>query len=228
MTKKKKHCLICGSLNSENHNHFCSKHNSQQFRSLIKYFGFNKNTLGTSLVFSEFTRIRNILFDLYWIKHYSSSEICKIFNYPSPANLTAKIFKYLEIPSKSCKECVKENIYYNRFRIPKNTKFKHGWHITWNNKKIYYRSSYELDFANQLDKKKIDYEVESLRIKYFDSQKKEFRISIPDFYIPNTKEIFEIKSSFTFDKQNMKDKFDRYLELGYTPKLILDYKEMVL
>lgn len=52
--------------------------------------------------------------------------------------------------------------------------------------------------------------------------KKRNRVAIPDFYLPETNEIIEIKSSWTFDKQNMKDKFIAYKKLGYAPKVILN------
>ena len=52
--------------------------------------------------------------------------------------------------------------------------------------------------------------------------KKRNRVAVPDFYLPETNEIIEIKSSWTFDKQNMKDKFIAYKNLGYIPKVILN------
>lgn len=105
------------------------------------------------------------------------------------------------------------------------TQYKCGWHITWNNKEVYLRSSFELDYAKELNEKQIDYEVEFKHIKYWDSQKQEYRCAIPDFYIPSENLIIEIKSSYTLDEQNMKDKFKAYKDLGYNTKLICDHKE---
>lgn len=79
-----------------------------------------------------------------------------------------------------------------------------------------------MDFAKQLDESKIKYEVENLRIEYWDTKSNCYRIAIPDFYLPETNEIVEIKSSWTYDEQNMKDRFKRFKELGYSCKLILD------
>ena len=53
-----------------------------------------------------------------------------------------------------------------------------------------------------------------MRIKYFDSQKNEYRCAIPDFYLPDENLIVEIKSDYTLDEQNMKDKKKAYLENG--------------
>ena len=233
-----KKCPICGreylfvhGNNSRCENQFCieHKHNIQQFKSLIKYFKFDKSKLGTNEVEDEFNRIKDILYDMYWNKHMSSSEICKIFNYPSAANLTNKLFKnILFIPVKTCKECIKENYLYGRLNISENlhTFANQQWYTTWNNKEVYLRSSHELEYAKKLDEKQIDYEVENLRIKYWDSQKEEFRCAIPDFYIPSENLIVEIKSKYTLDKQNMIDKKKAYIDQGYKFKLICDHIEI--
>jgi hypothetical protein len=70
------------------------------------------------------------------------------------------------------------------------------------------------------------YEVENLHIKYFDSIKKIYRIAIPDFYLPLTNTIIEIKSNYTLNLQEIKDKFYEYKKLGYNIKLILEHKEV--
>lgn len=115
-----------------------------------------------------------------------------------------------------------------RLAIRTNYKFKSGWHTTWNNKKVYLRSSYELDYAKILDSYKIPYEVEAKRIEYFDTIKNENRIALPDFYLPELNTLVEIKSSYTLNLQNMKDKFKKYKELKYKSKLILNKKEVDL
>ena len=231
---KSKYCLICGSkLNNDNkcNNNFCKQHNYQHFKSLIKYFGFDKAKLGTLEVENEFNRIRNMLYDLYWNKNMSSTELAIKFNYKStPTNITQKFFKnYLNIPVKSCKYATLENYIEGRENIPKNkNNYKQQWHLTWNNKKVFLRSSYELDFAKKLDEQQINYEVEYFHIKYWDSQKQEYRCAIPDFYIPSTNTIVEIKSNFTLNEQNMKDKMNAYIKYGYNFKLICDHQEKKL
>lgn len=72
-----------------------------------------------------------------------------------------------------------------------------------------------------LDDKKIDYDVETLRIKYYDIQKKKIRIAIPDIYIKETNEIIEIKSKWTLDEINMKDKIKAYNKLKYKVRLVV-------
>ena len=107
-------------------------------------------------------------------------------------------------------------------------KYKHGWHTTWNNKQIYYRSSYEFEYAKQLDILQLDYTVENLRILYWDSQLLRQRTAIPDFYIPQTNTIIEVKSNYTYDRQNMVDKVKAYKKHGYNFKLILEGIEVLM
>lgn len=208
-------------------NTFCKQTNIEQIKTLIKYFGFNKEKLGTKEVEMEFNQIKENLKYLYEIKKLSLQEIGELYNYKFPNNLS-KVFNYLDIKKRSRKEISKIAVLNGRLLPCLSVKFKTSYHITWNNKEVYLRSSYELDYAKELDEQKIDYEVESLRIKYFDTQRNEYRCAIPDFYIPETNTIVEIKSNWTLDIQNMKDKFKAYKELGYDCKLICEHKNILI
>ena len=225
--KNTNRCQICGKINCEDK--FCKKHNIQQFKGLIKYFGYDEKLLGTDEVEEEFERIRNLLYKLYWEEHKSSIEICKMFNHHNPSNLL-KIFTYLDIPLKTVRESIKESYEEGRSELPINvaSSYKCGYHKTWDNKEVYLRSSYEYDYAKKLDDERTNYEVESLRIRYYDSQMKEYRCAIPDFYLPDSNMIVEIKSRYTLDIQNMKDKMKEYKKLGYDFMLICDHEEMMI
>jgi hypothetical protein len=104
--------------------------------------------------------------------------------------------------------------------------FKHGHHTTWDGKEVYLRSSYEFDYAKELDGYKIKYEVEKIRIKYYDTIKQKNRTAIIDFFLPDLNMLVEIKSNYTLNLQNMKDRFKVYKQKGYKTKLILDHKEI--
>jgi len=104
-------------------------------------------------------------------------------------------------------------------------RYKHGWYTTWDNRKVYLRSSYEFKYAELLDSYRIKYFVENKRIRYYDTIEKRERISIVDFYLPETNTLSEVKSSYTLDLQNMKDRVKAYKKEGYNFKLILDNKE---
>lgn len=228
----KRICKVCGREYNKHDgcpNEFCHKHNLQQIKTFIKYFGFDKTKLGTFGVELEFNRIRNIIYDMYWNKNMSGKDIADYFNYPSGANIVGKILIYLNIPRRSFKDC-SINAYLTGNNIPNSNgvQYKCEWHTTWNNKEVYLRSSYELDYANELDEQHIDYDCECLRIKYLNTKDNEYHCAIPDFYLKDANTIVEIKSSWTLDIQEMKDKFKAYKELGYNCKLILDHKEVNL
>lgn len=222
-------CKICGKPHLKGtkcDNEFCKKHNLKQFSTLIKYFGFDEKTIGTQNIENEFNRVRQILYDLYWCKGLCGAEIGNLYGYKNTHNITQKIFTYLEILTRNNSQFVINSYLHNRNGEQRSkSKYKTKWHITWNNKHVFLRSSYEIEYAKELDRNKIEYEVESLRIKYFDTQRNEYRCAIPDFYIPNENLIIEIKFSWTLDIQNMKDKFKAYEQLGYNTKLILDKME---
>ena len=187
--------------------------------------------MGTESVENEFNRIRNILYDLYWNKGFSSTDLAKMFNYKSdPTNITQKFFKvYLDIPVKSLRYSTIENFENGKLGNHEiNTQYNCGWHTTWNGKDVYLRSSYELDYAKELDEKKIDYDVECLRIKYLDTSTEMYRCAVPDFYLSETNTIVEIKSNWTLNIKEMVDKKKAYLEKGYKFKLILEHKEVDL
>ena len=173
--------------------------------------------------------IKELLEYEYFVNRITENELIQKYHYTSGISNFHKILKSIGIKPLTSKEAVQIS-----FLLGRNgnaiiyNKYHSCWHTTWNNKKVYVRSSYELDFAKELDDKHINYEVESLRIKYFDTQKRKYRCAIPDFYIPDTNTIVEIKSNWTLDVENMKDKFTAYKELGYNCKLICEHKELTL
>ena len=228
-TIKYKKCPICGKLYKVGHqcfNEFCQHKSIKQFELLIKYFGFDKAKLGTLEVEQEFNRIHDLLYDLYWNKKMSNSDIKKYFNYDKKRSIIQNTFKYLGIPTRNFRESTNNAILHNKIKYENtNNQYKQQWHITWNGKKVYLRSSYELDYAKKLDEQQIDYEVEKLKIKYWDSQYCIEKIAIPDFYIPKDNIIVEIKSSWTTNYQQLKDKENQYQKLGYNYKLIFEHKE---
>ena len=135
------------------------------------------------------------------------------------------LFRENGIKTRDLSEGAKVMIEQKRNVGGQGPNYVHGKHVSWQGVEVFYRSSYELEFAKYLDLQKIPYLMEFLRIRYFDVQKNCYRIAIPDFYLPGTNELVEIKSRFTLNMQNMKDKFKAYREAGYSPKLILEHKE---
>jgi len=142
-------------------------------------------------------------------------------------NTIYNYFKKNGIKLRSVSEATNLAILEGRESPPSSKCYKNVWHTTWNKNKVYLRSSYELDYAKKLDKLKIEYSVEKIRIKYYDSIKKCTKIAIPDFYLPKSNTLVEIKSTYTYNNINMEDKIKAYLKSGYNFKLILDKKETI-
>lgn len=225
----------CGSKKLNDKYLEISCHPSKKWFIKLIPFGFNINSLGTSEAITEYYKCKDILYNEYIINKLSPKEIYIKYNcngFINNSETLLHLFKFWRFNIRSHKEALSESILKNSLDIPKPNinkyPYKCGWHTTWDNKKIYYRSSYELDYAKYLDEKQIKYEVEYLRIRYFNSKYNMYKCAIPDFYLPETNEIVEIKSNYTLDIQNIIDKFTRYKELGYKIKLVLEHKEIVI
>lgn len=136
------------------------------------------------------------------------------------------IFNAEGLQTRTVEEGERVALEEGRHFIPAFSSYVHGYHVSWEGLKFFYRSSYELEYAKQLDEQKIPYRVENLRIRYFDTQKNKERVAVPDFYLPETNEIIEIKSTWTYNRQEMEDKFGAYRKAGYIPTLILDKQEV--
>lgn len=223
--KNIKVCQICGSRD-------CQKIGVCKFPKVIlvgdfhKYFGFNIETLGNSKVFEEFERVKTKIEDLYLT--YSLQDICNLIEYPKNVATLYSTLKRLGIQFRNLSDSTRKSIKdFKLGNVPiSHPRYKTGWHETWEGKKIFYRSSYELEYAIQLDEQGISYETELLRVEYWDSQQLKYRIAIPDFYLLESKTIVEIKSDWTYNEQNMKDRVKKFKELGYNFKLILNKQEV--
>lgn len=221
-------CRVCGKHHMLNDNEVC-KH-IQLFPTLVKYFGFDKSLLGSEKAIQEYHRVRNSIYELYWNEKKSILELMDIYHYTSGnARNFSKILTSLGIPIRNLSQAIKNGISLGKYINHKNHYlYKCGFHITWNGKKVWYRSSYELDYARLLDDQKIEYDMESIRIPYKRSFDNTIHIAIPDFYIPLSNELIEVKSSFTYDENDMIDKITEYIKLGYKVKLIYEHEEAVI
>lgn len=168
-----------------------------------------------------------ILSDLYFNKKLS---VIEIFKKTGVCHKTLKsLFEDFNTPLRSLSEGQQIAVQEGRTNLPDGSnRYHRGKHISWEGIEFQYRSSYEKQYAEELDKAKIPYRVEAFRIRYWDSEHQKERVAIPDFYLPKTNELVEIKSRWTYRQQEMKDKFEAYRKLGYKPKLILEHKEFNL
>lgn len=216
------YCKYCGAEKGKCKRPDICKH-FQLIPKLISLFHLDEKSIGTENFYVEYDRIKQYIYDLYWNQNLSIAQIKDLVGYKSSAGSFASFLKHF-ITFRSVKESVNVALQTGRMNLAVNTKFKTGYHTTWNNKRYFYRSSYEEDFCKELDMQKIDYEVESLRIQYYDSQRNKTRFAIPDFYIPSKNLIIEVKSTFTLDVQNMYDKFVKFKQLGYNVDLLLEHQ----
>ena len=222
-------CKWCGQLPCLRPD-ICKKH--QLFTTLISNFGMNESVIGTIDLYREYERIRTIIYEDYIDNKLSLSDLTKKHKYDDKHQNFSKIINSLGIEVRTPSERISLAFSNGKLSVPINcySFYKHGWYTTWNNKKVYFRSSYEEDYYKILDSQKIDYEVETLKIQYWDSEQNRLRTAIPDIYIPSTNTIIEIKSQYTFetDKQRMIDKFNAYKQHGYNTKLIVEKIEILL
>jgi len=213
-------CNICGNINSKEckRRDICLKYKS--FSGLNKYFGFDLSTIGSEKVYNEYEIITNKLKEDYYDNELSSVQMAKKYGHYNTGNFT-KILKSLGIKLRTLSNSQMISVKNGVRSTPTNPRYKNGYHTTWDGRQVFYRSSYELRYAKELDDLKIEYVMESLRILYWDSQKNKQRIAIPDFYLPKNNTIVEIKSEWTLDEQNMKDKEKEYIKHGYKFKLLI-------
>ena len=218
---KEKHCSVCGSvIGCCPRPDVCCKH--QLFKTM-SLFGLDISKKGTLDIICEYDNARQTIENIY--KNHVDDETLKKFGYFSGLSNFHKVLKSLGIPIRSCREAVLDSylLGYRKIDTPK-TKYICGYHETWYGEKVYLRSSYEFEYALILDAEKTMYYVEYLRIKYYDTVRQQYRCAVPDFYLPETNEIVEIKSIYTLNIQNMKDRAVSYKKLGYGFRLLLDHK----
>ncbi len=111
--------------------------------------------------------------------------------------------------NKRCNTCCKKGKLSPRFG-----KIAHGKKSKYKN--IWMRSTWEVDYAKWLDKKKIEWKYEP---KYFDLKTASYT---PDFYLPKTNEYIEIKGYWRY---GTKKKFDLFKEMYPEIKIQLIMKK---
>ena len=90
---------------------------------------------------------------------------------------------------------------------------------------IVLRSDWEKQTAAFLDKNKIKWGYEPFALRYFDTTRRLFANTIPDFYLPKYKLIIEVKSNAKFKSKQTKDKI-RWIEKQGYRALLFGRKEI--
>ena len=167
----KKICNSCGS-NKCTHPKICKKY--RLLPGLIKYFGFDESVIGTIKIYEEFQRIKDLLENEYHHNSLSLNDLVDKYNHYDAGSMAA-ILSSLDIKRRNLSDASAEAYVSGKFNVEYVTRFKRGWHTTWDGNKVFYRSSYELEYAQQLDVQKIEYEMESKRFWYWDSKEQKQR-----------------------------------------------------
>lgn len=212
--KKDKTCTSCNILLNKRGRYCISCVNFSKNKDLFKKL----NIIETNFQIANTLAI-SILEKEYFDNKLSTPQLFEKYGL-QPIVISKFLYKN-NIKLRNISNSISNSYYTGRKKINDCNRFKQGIHVTWDGIKIFYRSSYELDYAIKLDKMKIKYQSESLRIRYWDSQLKKERTAIPDFYLPKDNLIIEIKSNYTYDKINIRDKCKAYKKLGYKFKLEL-------
>jgi ribulose bisphosphate carboxylase small subunit len=176
---KKPKCKWCGDVKCKRPD-ICKRY--RVVNTMISKFGFDESKIGTIQFCEEFERIRELIIEDYYEHDLSTNYLTTIYGFNQP-EYVVKFLKSIGIKLRNHSDVGLLSYKHGRHLISVNLRFKTGWHTTWNNKKVFYRSSYELEYAQELDDRMVDYEMESIRIQYWDSIDKRIRTAIPDFFI---------------------------------------------
>lgn len=211
-------CKYCGKLVT--HGTCCSECREyvQNIRACAKV-GITEGSLK-----ERFENLVGTIYEKYYVEKLGLIQTSKVLG----LNQTTirRVFQKANIPLRTNSEGVLISFEQGRSRVRENPAFNTGTHISFQGRAFRYRSSWELKYMEYLDSKKIPYEYEFRYFRYFDSVQKKERLACPDFYLPETNEIVELKSTYTIQGkvQELKDKFKVYKEEGFKPKLLLDWK----
>lgn len=171
----------------------------------------------------------NKLYDILCTEYFDYGNSLPVLSEKYNLDITT-VYKFIKSSDKGCRDIsdgIHNAIKMNRYHIiSKPFNFISGKHISWDGESYTYKSSWEDKYMTELDGQKINYIYEPFRIEYYDSLLDKNRFSFPDFYLPDTNEIIELKSNYTIKGkvQEMKDKFKAYQKNGYIPKLLLNWK----
>jgi hypothetical protein len=219
-------CKYCGAVSDQcKRPDICKGY--RKFKTLIRYFGMREDVVGSEAMYEEYDRCVNIIHEEYYDNHMSIPALTEKYGITDIGTFGAYLKNSLGFKLRSKSDSLSNSFLVGRNEPRTSTVYKCGWHDTWNGKRYFYRSSYELDYCIELDAKQINYEMETLKFLYWDTQLCKTRTTIPDFYLPDYNHIIEIKSNWTYDKQNILDRRKEYLKHGYKFSLILEHKEVI-
>ena len=152
----------------------CRRHpNRIWYKNLIP-FGFDYSKIGTPEYVNEYYKALEVIKTEYFENKLSSQQIFEKYNcreYFKYESVIRNILKTENITIRNICEAQHNAIENGKSTLTLHSyQYKTEYHKSWENKTFLLRSSYEIDYANILDEQHISYDVETLRIYYFDTQ----------------------------------------------------------
>lgn len=214
---RNKYCKSCCEISNTSYCSDCKKWS--RFQVLFSKLNIND----TNLQIASQSALK-ILYLEYFENRLSKPQILE--KYRIMSNTMFNFFKRHGISLRSISESLQNAVLCGKIEFRgKDGCFKSGWYSDWSGVDHYYRSSYELNYYKILDSKKIEYQTEKVRIKYYNSQENRTRIAVVDIYTPNNNTLIEIKSDYTYNYFEMQDRVNEYKNLGYNFMLVLEGEE---
>ena len=122
----------------------------------------------------EFNKVIDLLLNEYFKNKLSPRQIYEKYNckeyFNSEGTLRYFLKEKLNTQTRNASEATCNAIETGSYKFNEKFQYKTEYHKSWENKTFLLRSSYEIDYANILDEYHISYDVETLRIHYFDTQ----------------------------------------------------------
>lgn len=137
-------------------NELCNILKNPKTLKVLFAFDFDESTIGTINYIEEFNKASKILLEEYFINKLSAQSIFDKYDCSRYIKsewyiryfIVKKLGKKLRNKADAVTNALETGVLKNT-SSPKNYKTKK--HITWENKNIFLRSSYEIDYANILD-----------------------------------------------------------------------------
>lgn len=148
---------FCGSEKLNKQYKEISKHQSCKWFNNLIPFGLNIDKLYTQDFIYEYYKVKELLYYEYIINKLSPKDIYNKYqcsNYINHSETLLHIFKSFNFPIRNYSEAAVNAYLQGKNANNVQIQYKTEYHNTWNNKKYFLRSSYEIIYANELDNNK--------------------------------------------------------------------------
>ena len=153
----------CGSKELDEQNPDISCRQSPKYFNKLIPFGLDITKLYTEDFIKEHTKVKQLLYKEYVENCLSPKDIYNKYNckeYFNNSETLLHLFKDWKFPIRGWSQAVINEWLKGKLKSGKDSyHYNHQWYTTWNGKEVYLHSSYELDYAKELDERQIDYEV---------------------------------------------------------------------